>query len=106
MKLADVVRAAKSFKMSDAHRFAHHVVPEVVRPARVIWNQAIGGLFLLFTVFFLGCAFNYYRQSEVDPKSGLGFGLALFMGVVMAYFSVASFLKARKIARPRASGRA
>jgi uncharacterized membrane protein len=105
MKLADVFRIAKTYKMSDAQRFAQHVVPEVVRPARVIWNQAIGGIFLLFALLFLGYAFDYYRHMNAEPKNGLGFGFSLFLGLVMAFFSLSSFLKARKIARPRTSGR-
>ena len=94
MKFADVVRAAKGFKMDDAHRFAQHVVPEVVRPARVIWNQAIGGVFLLFAVFFGGYAINYYRS-----QNNVGLGFSVFLGAVMAFFSIASFLQARKIGR-------
>ena len=94
MKLADVIRFSKNFKVDDAQRFAQHVVPEVVRPARVIWNQAIGGLFLLLTVLFLGNGISYYRQ---DNKVALGF--SLFLGAVMGFFSLASFLQARRIAR-------
>ena len=99
MKLADVFRVAKSVKMSDAQRFANHVVPEVIRPARVIWNQAIGGLFLLFTVFFVGLAVNYYRSTEGDVKNGIGFWFSLFLGLVMGYFCLSSFRSARKIGR-------
>jgi hypothetical protein len=105
MKLAHVIRAAKTFKMTDAQRFAQHVVPEVVRPARVIWNQAIGGIFLLFSLLFLGYSFDYYRNMSAEPKNGLGFGFSLFLGLVMAFFSITSFMKARKVARPRTPGR-
>ena len=48
MKIAEAVRFARSVKIAHAKKFATHVVPEVVRPARIIWNQAIGGIFLLF----------------------------------------------------------
>ena len=99
MKLADVLKVAKSFKMQDAHRFAHHVVPQVVKPARVIWNQAIGGIFTLFAVVFLGYAYNYYTQMAADPSRGVPFGFSLFLGSVMAFFGISSFLKARNIAR-------
>ena len=105
MKLADVFRVAKSLKMADAQRFAQHVVPEVVRPARVIWNQAIGGLFALFAFFFFGYAYNYYRDMQTDSRRGVALAFSLFLGIVMAFFAIASFLKARKIARPRVTGR-
>ena len=94
MKLADVIHFTKTFKMNDAQRFAQHVVPEVVRPARVIWNQAIGGIFLILTAAFLGYGFNYYRQNN-----SAGIVLASFLAAVMGFFSAASFLQARKIAR-------
>lgn len=102
MKLADVFRVARTVKMSDAQRFAQHVVPEVVRPARVIWNQAIGGLFSLFAVFFFGYAYNYYREADAKRVGAYGF---LFLGLVMSFFAITSFLQARRIARPRVSGR-
>ena len=105
MKLADVFKVAKSVKMEDANRFVRHVVPEVVRPARIIWNQAIGGIFVLFAVVFLGYAYNYYRQMETDPSRSVPFGFSLFLGSVMAFFGIASFLKARSIGRPRVPGR-
>jgi glycerol uptake facilitator-like aquaporin len=93
MKLAEIIKVAKKFKMDDAHRFAKHVVPEVVRPARVIWNQAIGGIFLLFTVAFLANGYNYYRQQNT-----VALGFSIFLGLVMAFFSFTSFRQARKIA--------
>jgi hypothetical protein len=105
MKLADVVKVAKNFKMADAQRFAQHVVPEVVRPARVIWNQAIGAFFMLLALVFLGYAVSDYREMAVNQNLAVRFGLALFMGSVMLFFGIASFLKARSVGRPRVSGR-
>jgi len=94
MKLADVIRFTKTFKMDDAQRFAQHVVPEVVRPARVIWNQAIGAVFFLFAAVAFGYSYNYYQQN--NP---VAFGFAIVFGLVMGFFSLTSFLQARKIAR-------
>jgi hypothetical protein len=105
MKLADVFKVARTVKMADAQRFARHVVPEVVRPARIIWNQAIGAFFMLLALFFLGYAVVDYRQMSVEPNLAARFGMALFMGSVMLFFGIASFLKARNIGRPRATGR-
>ena len=99
MKLADFVRVARTLKVDHARKFAQHVVPEVVRPARVIWNQAIGAVFLLFALLFLGNAAKYFHDLQADPRNGLAFGFSTFLGLVMAAFGVASFLKARKIAR-------
>lgn len=92
MRLADAVRLARTVKVQHARQFAQHVVPAVVRPARVIWNQAIGGVFLLFTVSFSVYA---YTQSH-NPAAMLG---GIFLASVMAFFSVTSFWKARQISR-------
>lgn len=91
MKLADAIRLARTTKLDDAKRFAQHVVPEVVRPARVIWNQAIGGLFLLLAVYFLG-----YAGTHRENPAGMVFGI--FLGSLMVFFGINSFLKARRIA--------
>ena len=93
MKLADAVKAAKFVKISHARKFAQHVVPEVVRPARIIWNQAIGGVFLLLALYFLA-----YAGTHSHNVAGMIGGI--FLGLLMMFFCVGSFLKARRISRP------
>ena len=92
MRLQDAVRLARSVKVGHARKFAQHVIPEVVRPARVIWNQAIGGVFLLFALSFAGYAVTQSR----NPAGVIG---GVFLCLVMAFFSITSFLKARQISR-------
>jgi hypothetical protein len=92
MRLAEALRVLKSVKVEHAKKFATHVVPEVVRPARVIWNQAIGGVFLVLALSFFGYAVTQ-RQNGAGTIGGI------FLGLVMAFFSVTSFLSARKISR-------
>lgn len=92
MKLADAVRVVRSVRVNHARTFAQHVVPEVIRPARVIWNQAIGAIFLLFALSFSGYAVTQSR----NPAALIG---GLFLGLVMTFFGVISFLKARQISR-------
>jgi predicted phage tail protein len=101
VKLSDAVKVARSVKIEHARRFATHVVPEVVRPARVIWNQAMGGIFLLFAVMFFGNAIRYYNGLATDSRNPVALGFSLFLGAVMAFFAGASFLKARRIAARR-----
>lgn len=92
MKLSEAVKVARSVKIDHARKFATHVVPEVVRPARVIWNQAIGGVFLLFAVSFFSYA-GTHRENTPGVAGGI------FLGLVMTFFGLTSFLKARRIAR-------
>jgi hypothetical protein len=103
MRLADAVRAVKLFKVDHARKFAQHVVPEVVRPARIIWNQAVGAVFLLFAFLFFGNSVRYYNGLAADPRNTVALGFSLFLGGVMAFFGTASFLRARRISRPRTS---
>lgn len=92
MKFEDVLRLAKFAKVDNAKRFARHVVPEVVRPARVIWNQAVGALFLLLAAYFL-----VYASTHRQNVAGMLFGI--FLGSIMVFFGVVSFLKARRVSR-------
>ncbi len=99
MKLADAVRVAKTVKMNDAKRFAQHVVPEVVRPARIIWNQAMGGVFLLFALLFFGYAVKYFRALDAGSGNPVALAFSAFLGAVMLFFGIGSFLKARRISQ-------
>ena len=99
MKLSDAVRVAKTVRVTHAKRFAQHVVPEVVRPARVIWNQAMGAVFLLFAALFFVYAVRYFRALNTGGSNALGLGFSIFLGAVMLFFGINSFGKARRIAR-------
>ena len=94
VKLVNAIKFVRSVKPHHARTFAQTVVPEVVRPARVIWNQVIGAIFLLFAFSF----FSYAGMHRENP-AGVVFGILL--GCVMAFFGVTSFLKARRIASRR-----
>jgi hypothetical protein len=93
VKLGQAFRLANRYaNVENAKRFAQHVVPEVVRPARIIWNQAIGAIFLLFAVYFIGYA-SVHTQT---PAALIG---GAFMGLIMGFFAMVSFRKARRISR-------
>ena len=93
-KLGQAFRLANRYaNVDNAKKFAHHVVPEVIRPARIIWNQAIGAVFLLFSISFLWYAIAHHKQNP----AGMIFGV--FLGAVMGFFSASSFLKARHLDR-------
>ncbi len=97
MKLAEAIRVAKSIKVEHARKFATHVVPEVVRPARIIWNQAIGGIFILFALLFFGYAVKYFRALHSGAGNPVALAFAAFLGAVMLFFGLSSFSKARRI---------
>ncbi len=80
-------------------RFLGHVLPEVTRPLRVLWNEMIGFLFLVIATPFAWQAIKSFRK--VDPGyDNLSSALvSAFFAVVMALFGIYSFLRARKISR-------
>jgi hypothetical protein len=102
VKLQDAVRfakqAAQHANADSARRFTHHIVPEVVRPARVVWNQAIGFLFFVLAVPAGLKGIQIYRNLDSDPKGSFGLVISAIFVVVMVSFGVSSFLKARRIA--------
>jgi hypothetical protein len=86
-------------KNSKAGRFLEHVVPGVVRPLRVLWNEIIGFVFLCLAAWAVPSAIRNIRSLQTEQGSmgrvALSFG---FLGL-MAYFGISSFLRARKISR-------
>lgn len=74
--------------------FLKHVVPAVLKPARTLWNEIIGFLFLCLAVIF---GFNGVRAYLANE--GAKVFLAAPLTFIMAWFGISSFLRARKISR-------
>jgi hypothetical protein len=103
--LQDAVRlakhAAKHANADNARRFTNHVVPEVMRPARIVWNQAIGFLFFVLAIPAAMKGIQLYHSLASDPKAGFGIIISVVFVVVMVSFGISSFIKARRIAASR-----
>ena len=84
--------------------FLRTVVPAVVKPARTIWNEFIAFLFLCFSAIF-GFKTARLAMDYAKAQPGEGFpellrlAVAGFCTLVMVWFGVASYLRARKISR-------
>ena len=61
-------QAAKHANADNASISRAMLVPEVVRPARVIWNQAIGVLFFVLAIPAAGKGIQLYRKSRQRPE--------------------------------------
>ena len=90
--------------MRNGAQFVRHVVPAVVKPARVLWNEVIGFVFMCLAVMFGSNAFSRYREysNAIAEESGTSLGRLVLAGgctAMMLYFGITSFLRARKIAR-------
>ncbi|HYP08882.1 MAG TPA: hypothetical protein VER03_21810 [Bryobacteraceae bacterium] len=80
-------------------KFLQHVVPGVLKPIRVLWNEVIGFLFLAFAAWTIPSTYRYIREFKGDPDSLLRLVLSGVFSLIMLFFGVTSFLRARKISR-------
>jgi hypothetical protein len=80
-------------------QFFGHVIPAIIRPLHILWNQVVGLFFLLFATVALFWGVRYWRQLGT-PQGSISEVLITFgFAALMAYFGVSSFWKARKISR-------
>ena len=80
-------------------KFLQHVVPGVVKPIRVLWNEVIGFVFLAISALTLPSTYRHIRDFNGDPDSFFRLILGSIFLLIMVFFGVSSFLRARKINR-------
>jgi hypothetical protein len=84
--------------------FLEHVVPAVLKPARTLWNEVIGFLFIcLAVVFGFGTVRSCVDFSKAAPDTAMGFLLRVIMGTfctfLVLWYGISSFRRARRISR-------
>jgi hypothetical protein len=84
--------------LATGKEFLRHVVPAVIRPLRVLWNELIAFVFLAFGVMV---AFSTYRnftggQAAGNPLVILAGGA---FSAMLLFFGISSLLRARRISR-------
>ena len=94
----------KHLNARSGREFVKHVVPAVLKPARTLWNEVIGFIFICFGIVFGFRAGRLYldfsRNAGEDGSADFfRFVVAAFCTLLMLYFGVTSFLRARKISR-------
>ena len=82
-----------------ARKFIQHVVPGVIRPLRVLWNEVIGFLFLALAVLPVPSIVREFRAYEGGAEGMFRILLGTLFSLIMGWFGLSSFLKARKISR-------
>lgn len=80
-------------------RFFQAFLPGVIKPLHILWNEMIGFFFAVFAIVILASlvrgVYNFRGESEE-------LGRLLLMGfafLVMLYYGLQSFFKARKIGK-------
>ncbi len=79
--------------------FFRHFVPAAVRPARTLWNEIIGFLFLVIALAIGATFVNEAIRFKGDPGSLIKMVFSGIVTLVMVFYGVTSFLKARRISR-------
>jgi hypothetical protein len=85
------------FSISHGRQFVKYVLPAVIRPLRVLWNQIIGFVFLVLTVWALPRTVRSVREFSGDPGSLVRLLLSVTFVAIMGGFSVYSFWRAHKV---------
>ncbi len=80
-------------------QFFTHVVPGVIRPLRILWNEIIGFLFLVFALVPVPRAWRAWRVYESTGEGLFTVVLSAVFILIMGCFGIGSFRRARKIQR-------
>jgi hypothetical protein len=91
--------AAQKSKAGLVNRFLGHVLPGIIRPMHALWNEVIGFIFIVLAMVFAASAWRSVRAIDGNSESVIKAMAAVGFTLLMAYFGISSFLKARKISR-------
>ena len=80
-------------------QFASTVIPGVLKPLRVMWNEMIGFVFIVFAVMILGSTIRKWGDFNDSPSSIMLLAASIFFFLVMSGYGIYSFFRARKINR-------
>ena len=89
----DAVKTGR-FAIKHGRSFFRHIIPSIIKPIHSLWNQVIGFVFLCLGTIFGFAGFRYLSKGD-----GFRFVVATASALLMAWFGVSSFWKARKISR-------
>ena len=82
-----------------AGKLFSNIMPAVIRPLRILWNEVIGFFFLVFAVWAAPSAWRSYRNFSGDFEGLMRIALTGIFIVMMLGFGIYSFFRARKISR-------
>jgi hypothetical protein len=80
---------------SKAKKLMGYVLPGVIRPIHILWNQVIGFFFLVLAVLPARSIMRDWDAADGGPRLALEIPFAVLMGG----FGIHSFLRARKISK-------
>lgn len=93
------MKAVQPFMFSLFAQLVRHLLPGVVRPMRVLWNEVIGFLFLSIAFIVAVNLWRIWRHFNGSPDDVFKLILTSIFGLMMMFFGVSSFWRARRIGR-------
>jgi type VI protein secretion system component VasK len=85
--------------MNVARKFAATVLPGVIKPLRVLWNEIIAFIFFVLAAVSIPAAWRSYQSYQGDAESLMRLTLTGFFGLVMLCYGIYSLVRARKIGK-------
>jgi len=85
--------------MSLIRQFLTHMLPAVIKPLHVLWNEIIGFFFICFAIVSIPSVYKAVVQFEGEPREIGRIAMGGLFSFVMLFFGITSFLRARKIKR-------
>ena len=79
--------------------FFRHVVPQILKPIRALWNEMIGFVFLCLAAVPIPRAYRDWHEYSETGQGLFRLAISVFFIAMMAVFGIHSFLRARKISR-------
>jgi len=86
-------------KAGMVNRFLGHVLPGVIRPMHALWNEVIGFVFIVLAIWAAPSAWRNVRQVGDNSDNLFKAVISVGFALLMVYFGISSFLRARKISR-------
>jgi len=80
---------------SKAKKLMIHVVPAIARPINILWNQMIGFFFIVLALVPVPSAIRNFGKEG----SGAHLALTIPFVIIMGWFGISSFWRARKISK-------
>ena len=80
-------------------KFIATVLPGIIKPMRILWNEVIGFVFLCFAVIPIPRLVKSWREFGESGEGLFRVLLAVFFILLMGGFGISSFLRARKLSR-------
>jgi hypothetical protein len=84
----------KRLALRHGQEFVKHVAPAIIKPVHTLWNEVIGFLFLSFGTIFGFKTMRYVMDHDL-ARAAIGG----FCTLLMLWYGVSSFRKARRISR-------